>query len=233
MLLTKLLSNIIKHRGLHEELFEIQARDTVDFLTSEEYVVQGSYLDDLGCGHGYIGGILHRDVGTHTLLLDHKDDRVGEFSDVCFRFIDLCDSRTYPTIIYPHFIVCSNVIEHLQVLDPILSYIKRNADMGGKCYLSWTNWLSPWGGHEYSPFHYLGPKAAEFIHSKVLRRKKQHTLGRNLFPTTIGHIKSLVEGYGLRVTRMFPRYYPELDWICYIPILREFFTWNCVMIIEK
>src|SRR6266700_2024506 len=27
---------------------------------------------------------------------------------------------------------------------------------GGLVYLSYTNWYSPWGGHEMSPWHYLG-----------------------------------------------------------------------------
>ena len=34
---------------------------------------------------------------------------------------------------------------------------------GGLVYLSFTNWYSPWGGHEMSPWHYLGrdtPSAA-------------------------------------------------------------------------
>jgi SAM-dependent methyltransferase len=50
----------------------------------------------------------------------------------------------------------SNVLEH--VADPIglIGEMIRVTRPGGLIYLSFTNWYSPWGGHEMSPWHYLG-----------------------------------------------------------------------------
>ena len=37
--------------------------------------------------------------------------------------------------------------------------IERVLKPGGWAYVSWTNWYSPWGGHDMSPYHFLGPRA--------------------------------------------------------------------------
>jgi hypothetical protein len=37
----------------------------------------------------------------------------------------------------------------------------------------------------------------------------------------------------LRVMRLVPRYYPELAPVTRVPLLREFLTWNCAMLIER
>jgi SAM-dependent methyltransferase len=54
----------------------------------------------------------------------------------------------------------SNVLEH--VADPytFLSELVRVTRPGGLIYVSYTNWLSPWGGHEWAPWHYLGAERA-------------------------------------------------------------------------
>ena len=51
----------------------------------------------------------------------------------------------------------SNVLEH--VADPIglIEEMIRATRPGGLVYLSYTNWYSPWGGHEMSPWHLPGP----------------------------------------------------------------------------
>ncbi len=50
----------------------------------------------------------------------------------------------------------SNVLEH--VADPagLIDEMIRATKPGGVIYLSFTNWYSPWGGHEMSPWHLLG-----------------------------------------------------------------------------
>ena len=60
--------------------------------------------------------------------------------------LDKDDYRSLST--YP-FIVCSNVFEHLASPQRFLSQIGQTLEPGGWLYLSWTNWLSPWGGHDF------------------------------------------------------------------------------------
>ena len=50
----------------------------------------------------------------------------------------------------------SNVLEHVLAPERMLSEMVRVVAPGGVVYLTFTNWLSPWGGHETSPWHYLG-----------------------------------------------------------------------------
>src|SRR6478735_519196 len=44
-------------------------------------------------------------------------------------------------------VICSNVLEHLSDPQRLLEMIPESLTPGGCFYLSWTNWLSPWGGH--------------------------------------------------------------------------------------
>ena len=57
---------------------------------------------------------------------------------------------------------------------------------GGLIYVSFTNWLSPWGGHEWAPWHYLGAERARARYRRRTGRPAKHTLGENLFAVHIG-----------------------------------------------
>jgi SAM-dependent methyltransferase len=50
----------------------------------------------------------------------------------------------------------SNVLEHVADWEAMLAEMVRVTRPGGVVFVSFTNWLSPWGGHETSPWHYLG-----------------------------------------------------------------------------
>src|SRR5580700_154470 len=65
----------------------------------------------------------------------------------------------------------SNVLEH--VPDPIglIEEMIRATRPGGLVYLSYTNWYSPWGGHEMSPWHLLGPGYAARRYVRRHRRE--------------------------------------------------------------
>ncbi len=57
--------------------------------------------------------------------------------------------------------VSSNVLEHVGIRTGLIEEMVRATRPGGLIYLSFTNWYSPWGGHEMSPWHYLGAGRAE------------------------------------------------------------------------
>ena len=131
-------------------------------------------------------------------------------------------------------VICSNVLEHLARPNEFLGAADRILTDGGVLYLSWTNWLSPWGGHEFSPFHYLGARRGHRLWDKIIRRRRKHTPFENLYPTYIGKTLGVIRGNPhLRIVRAAPRYYTELAFLLRLPVLREFFTWNCALLIRR
>jgi SAM-dependent methyltransferase len=54
----------------------------------------------------------------------------------------------------------ANVLEHVGDWRAMLAEMVRVTRPGGIVFVAFTNWLSPWGGHETSPWHYLGGERA-------------------------------------------------------------------------
>src|SRR5438876_12003625 len=105
---------------------------------------------------------------------------------------------------------------------------------GGFFYLSWTNWLSPWGGHSFSPFHYLGPRKGHLVYDRLRPGKRRDTPFVNLYPTYIGPFLKLLRAQpSRRVVRMAPRYYPEFAFLLHLLVLRECLCWDCVTLLQK
>jgi SAM-dependent methyltransferase len=129
----------------------------------------------------------------------------------------------------------SNVLEH--VTDPagLADELVRVVCPGGLVVLSYTNWLSPWGGHETSPFHYLGGRRAVRIYTHRYGHPPKKRVGENLFPVSV----SFGLGWARRqsaahLVEARPRYYPR--WtrgLLRVPGLREVATWNLFLVLRK
>jgi SAM-dependent methyltransferase len=129
----------------------------------------------------------------------------------------------------------SNVLEH--VSDPVglIDEMVRATKPGGLIYLSYTNWYSPWGGHETSPWHYLGPRYAERRYTRRHKRPPKNRFGTSLFPLHVGPVLRLLRSRAdIEVVDARPRYYPR--WcrpLLRIPGLREIATWNLLLILRR
>jgi SAM-dependent methyltransferase len=129
----------------------------------------------------------------------------------------------------------SNVLEH--VSDPLrlIGELVRVTRPGGLVYLAFTNWYSPWGGHEMSPWHYLGPRRAERRYIRRYQRKPKHKVGATLFPVHVGYVLRALRGRAdIEIVDARPRYYPR--WcrpIVRVPGLREVATWNLMLVIRR
>jgi SAM-dependent methyltransferase len=129
----------------------------------------------------------------------------------------------------------SNVLEH--VTDPagFADELVRVVRPGGLVVLSYTNWLSPWGGHETSPFHYLGGRRAIRLYARRYGHLPKNRVGENLFRVSVS--------FGLRWARRQPaaallearpRYYPRWTRVVLrVPGLREVLTWNLFLVLRK
>src|SRR6184192_190164 len=82
----------------------------------------------------------------------------------------------------------SNVLEHVPDPMGLIEEMIRATRPGGLVYLSYTNWYSPWGGHEMSPWHYLGPRYAGRRYIKRYQRKPKHEVGVNLYRVHVGPV---------------------------------------------
>ena len=129
----------------------------------------------------------------------------------------------------------SNVLEHVSDPHGLIDEMVRSTRPGGLIYVSFTNWYSPWGGHEMSPWHYLGPGFAERRYLRQHQRLPKHRIGASLFPLHVGTALRMVRSRGdVEVVDARPRYYPR--WcrvLLLIPGLREIATWNLLLILRR
>lgn len=154
--------------------------------------------------------------------------------------IPLCDEGV-------DFTFCASLIEHVGDPARLLAEIQRTLIKGGYCYLSFPPFYSPLGGHELSPFHYLG----EYWAIRLTTRRRGHPewvdnlykVSPNprsfseiyqdwgLFKMTIAKAKQLIVSSGLKIVNMSTRYLPVsmIRW----PILGEIFTWHAQFLLMK
>jgi SAM-dependent methyltransferase len=129
----------------------------------------------------------------------------------------------------------SNVLEHVKEPMRLIDEMIRVTRRDGLIYLAFTNWYSPWGGHEMSPWHYLGPGFAERRYVRRYHRKPKHKVGASLFPVHIGSLlHALRARTDIAILDARPRYYPP--WcrpLVRIPGLREVATWNLMLVMRR
>ena len=129
----------------------------------------------------------------------------------------------------------SNVLEHVRAPLAMLDEMIRITRPGGVVYLAFTNWYSPWGGHEMSPWHYLGARYAEQRYTRRTGKKPKHQVGATLFPVHVGRMLRAVRSRpDVSVLAALPRYYPR--WcrgLVRIPGLREVATWNLLLVLRR
>jgi SAM-dependent methyltransferase len=129
----------------------------------------------------------------------------------------------------------SNVLEHVPDPMGLIEEMIRVTRPGGLVYLSFCNWYSPWGGHEMSPWHYLGSAYAERRYLRRHRREPKHHRGVNLFAVHIGPtLRALRARPDVTIVTARPRYYPRwCSFLVRVPGLREVATWNLMLIMRR
>ncbi len=132
----------------------------------------------------------------------------------------------------------SNVLEHVPDPELMADEMLRITRPGGIVVLSWTPWLSPWGGHETAPWHYLGGRRAADRYAAKHGRRPKNDFGRSLFACSVGRMMRwlrAVEAAGqVQVVEVLPRYHPWwARWVVRVPLLREVASWNAVIVVRR
>lgn len=232
MIIHRLMLQYLGHRD-DPSFYEFQARDAIHWL--ERWGVQlGAQTSalDLGCGHGVFGAALAK-RGCQVTFSDEFEGLLPELAGSRFKVCNI-DKDDLTQLGKFDLVICSNVYEHLAKPDQFLQNIGAILNPEGRLFLSWTNWLSVWGGHEFSPFHYLGTRRGHLIYDRFSKRPRKHTPYVNLFPTYIGEtIGKIRRNPDLKLLKAAPRYYPEFAFLLRLPVLREFLAWNCALLIGR
>jgi arabinofuranan 3-O-arabinosyltransferase len=129
----------------------------------------------------------------------------------------------------------SNVLEHVPTPGRFLDEMVRVTRPTGVLYLAFTAWFSPWGGHETSPWHYLGGHRAARRYERRNGRPPGNHYGSSLFACHVGTMLRLARAHPeVDVVDARPRYYPDwLRWVVRIPGAREIVTWNLLLVLRR
>jgi SAM-dependent methyltransferase len=212
------------------------ASDAVDQL-APHIELAGRTVVDVGGGGGWFTAAF-RAGGAHCYLFepDAGELRSGALRSGAPAGAVLADGYWLPVRDGGADVVfSSNVLEHVPDPMGLIEEMIRATRPGGLVYLSYCNWYSPWGGHEMSPWHYLG---AGYARRRYIRRygsQPKHECGVNLYPVHIGPVlRALRARADVSIIEARPRYYPR--WcgpLVRLPGLREVATWNLMLIMRR
>ncbi len=129
----------------------------------------------------------------------------------------------------------SNVLEHIENPQSFICELVRVTKPNGIIYVSFTNWYSPWGGHETAPWHYLGGEWSGRRYRRRTGYDPIHQFGQSLFPVHVGPMLRWVQRSNkVEIVEAIPRYYPSwCNWVVRVPVLREVAIWNLLLILRK
>jgi len=196
------------------------ARDAIGQL-SQYTGLNGRVVADVGGGPGFFIREL-RGAGARAVCVDTNSGELaalgrpqaGSAVDVCFS---------------------SNVLEHVGDWRTMLSEMVRVTRPGGIIFVAFTNWLSPWGGHETSPWHYLGGSRAARRYQRKHGKPPKNQYGRSLYPVSVAAALGWARSAnGAVLVDAVPRYLP--GWtrpVLRVPVLREFLTWNLLLVLRR
>ncbi|TDD68037.1 class I SAM-dependent methyltransferase [Actinomadura rubrisoli] len=229
----RLLSAFRREQRDPEYFYDLMARDTVTQLGSYTDLA-GATVVDVGTGSGSFARALTM-AGARCTGIDHDlaelaahgtpgpNTLVASALALPFRTgsADVCFS--------------SNVLEHVPEPWRMAGEMVRVTRPGGIVFLSFTNWLSPWGGHETSPWHYLGGDRAARRYERRTGRPPKNRYGQSLHPVSVSAALAWARGRDdVRILDAVPRYHPRwAEGVVRVPGLREVATWNLALVLRK
>jgi SAM-dependent methyltransferase len=216
-----------------ERFYSVLAADSVAQL-GRWADLRGATLLDVGGGAGYFADAfreagafyvgLEPDAGEMTARGEPESGTLrasGEELPIRSGVLDVCFS--------------SNVLEHVRRPWTMADEMVRVTKPGGIVYLSFPPWLGPWGGHETSPWHYLGGHRARRRFRRRNGADPKNKFGETMFATSVGAAMRWARACpDADLLAVLPRYHPWwAAWIVRVPGLREFACWNLLLVLRR
>lgn len=129
----------------------------------------------------------------------------------------------------------SNLLEHVPDFALVADELVRVTRPGGVLFLSYTNWWSPWGAHEASPWHWLGADYAARRYERRHGHPPKNLLGESLYRVSVAEGLAWARSrHDIEVLGARPRYLPDVArHVLVVPGLRELVTWNLLLILRR
>jgi SAM-dependent methyltransferase len=212
------------------DFYSALAADAVRQL-SDWVSLPGARVLDVGGGPGYFGRAFQQAGASYVgVELDIATDLPAEIVALCGSGEALPIRSQSVDVAY-----CSNVAEHLRRPWVMADELLRVTKPGGTVFLSFTPWLSPWGGHETAPWHYLGGGYARRRYAHRTGHQPKNAFGESLFDHRVGQALAWARSRpDAELVAAFPRYHPWWAcWLIRVPALREVVLWNLAMVLRK
>ena len=213
--------------------YSVLARDTIRQLS--QYVdLNGRLVVDVGGGPGFFVREL-RDAGARAVCVDTDSGELAaqgrpEAGSAVGSALRLPLGSGAVDVSFS-----SNVLEHVGDWRAMLAEMVRVTRPEGIVFVAFTNWLSPWGGHETSPWHYLGGERAASRYQRRHGRPPKNHYGHSLHPVSVAAALGWARSAdGVTLVDAVPRYLP--GWtrpLLRVPLLREFLTWNLLLVLRR
>ncbi|MEU4419842.1 alpha-(1-_3)-arabinofuranosyltransferase family protein [Actinoplanes sp. NPDC024001] len=219
-----------------DRFYSLLAEDSVRQLGS--YVeLKGARVLDVGGGPGYFASEF-RGAGAEYLGIDPA---VGDFAAAGAEVGGMVRGSGTALPIRTGALdvtYSSNVLEHVDDPEAMLDEMVRVTRPGGTIYMSFTPWLSPHGGHETAPWHFLG---GEYARRRFVRKNGHEPKNRyreSLFPVSAARamrwVRAARRAGDITVVDVLPRYHPGwAKWVASVPVLRETLTWNFTVVLRR
>jgi SAM-dependent methyltransferase len=196
--------------------------------------LSGRLVLDVGGGPGYFVRAL-RSAGARAFCIDADAGELAgsgspELGSILGSALDLPVASQRVDVSFS-----SNVLEHVPDPERMLAEMLRVTRPGGLVFCAFTNWLSPWGGHETSPWHYLGGERAARLYYRRYGKTPKNRYGQGLYPVSVKQVIRWARAQpDAELVDAVPRYLPTwTKLLTRVPGAREIFTWNLLIVLER
>ncbi|HRY11110.1 MAG TPA: class I SAM-dependent methyltransferase [Candidatus Nanopelagicales bacterium] len=225
-----LFREFLKEQTDPESFYTALARDTIELVSRHEPLA-GRTIVDVGAGTPQFCREFVA-AGARYLAVDPEREALAPVPG-SFGVVGVGEELPLATG-SADIVMANNVMEHVRDPGVVGNEMLRVVRPGGLVFISYTSWSSPWGGHETSPWHWVGGDYAKARYERRHGRPPKNRVGENMFPTRVDQGLDWARNHpDAWLVEAIPRYHPDwATWIITVPGLREVMAWNHTMVLR-